>query len=207
MTDNPNDAPGFIAAAIHNLTQGGGTANGRHVFDPGLSHVTKTLPRSSSSSRITTATMSSMSPWHGCACWARRRARRRRKCRVFFRLFQAQTTNSDFNTSTTLSLSNRRLAVRSHRTADGRAGRPERQSRIRHHSVFSPLRATTLGARPTCRISRKDTPQRLYHYRGSECGGGLVLFGCWLDINQPEQKFLPSAPPAGNWDGPWTTQW
>ena len=28
-------------------------------------------------------------------------------------------------------------------------------------------------------------------------------FGCWLDINQPNQKFLPSTPPAGNFDGPW----
>ncbi len=33
------------------------------------------------------------------------------------------------------------------------------------------------------------------------------FFGCWLDINQPQQKFLPPAPPAGNWDGPWTAQW
>jgi hypothetical protein len=31
-------------------------------------------------------------------------------------------------------------------------------------------------------------------------------FGCWLDINQPQQKFLPKSPPAGDFDGPWTTQ-
>ncbi len=32
-------------------------------------------------------------------------------------------------------------------------------------------------------------------------------FGCWLDINQPGQKFLVPTPPSGgqsNWDGPWT---
>jgi hypothetical protein len=32
-------------------------------------------------------------------------------------------------------------------------------------------------------------------------------FGCWLDVNQPQQKFLPIAPPSGNFDGPWTSQW
>jgi hypothetical protein len=31
-----------------------------------------------------------------------------------------------------------------------------------------------------------------------------TFFGCWLDINQPQQSFLPSAPPPGNPDGPWT---
>ncbi len=36
MTDNVNDAPGFIAAVIENLTQGGGNA-GEDSFDPGLS--------------------------------------------------------------------------------------------------------------------------------------------------------------------------
>jgi hypothetical protein len=31
-----------------------------------------------------------------------------------------------------------------------------------------------------------------------------TFFGCWLDINQPQQHFLPLTPPAGNFDGPWT---
>lgn len=30
------------------------------------------------------------------------------------------------------------------------------------------------------------------------------FFGCWLDINQPQQKFLPLTPTAGNLDGPFS---
>jgi hypothetical protein len=32
-----------------------------------------------------------------------------------------------------------------------------------------------------------------------------TYFGCWLDVNQPQQLFLPgSNAPSNNWDGPWT---
>ena len=39
-------------------------------------------------------------------------------------------------------------------------------------------------------------------------GGAEVdtFFGCWIDNNQPDQLFLPAAPPAGNLDGPWTAE-
>src|SRR6516164_3392670 len=28
-----------------------------------------------------------------------------------------------------------------------------------------------------------------------------TYFGCWLDINQPDQRFLPLVPPPGDFDG------
>jgi phospholipase C len=39
----------------------------------------------------------------------------------------------------------------------------------------------------------KDTPSATY-------------FGCWLDINQPNDSLFPQAPVPGNWDGPWPGQ-
>ncbi len=44
-------------------------------------------------------------------------------------------------------------------------------------------------------------------------GGGAVYryFACWVDINQPQQVFLPAAPPSAasgeSVDGPWTGEW
>jgi hypothetical protein len=49
----------------------------------------------------------------------------------------------------------------------------------------------------------EDTPnaQQIDVNPGTEVD---TFFGCWLDLNQPQQSFLPATPPAGNPDGPFS---
>jgi hypothetical protein len=127
--------------------------------------------------------------------------------RVFFRLFQAQNTVSDFNINTTY-----RFATDG--TTHGRKipllgvqndahGNPEYVT----IPCFASKRVNLTG--PVDMHSQPDLPNA---YPITITPGVEVdsYFGCWLDINQPQQKFLPSAPPAANLgglDGPWTSQW
>ncbi|HTB17723.1 MAG TPA: S53 family peptidase [Bryobacteraceae bacterium] len=203
MTDNPNDAPGFIAAAIHNLTQGGGTANG-DTFDPGLSQ-----DEDASALEFQQQDDSGNYVFNFAVARVRLLGKtpgaQAQKVRVFFRLFQAQTTNSDFNTSTTYRFQTDGLpygvSVPLLGVESDQNGNPE--------YVTIPFFATArnnIGGAANMQDQPEDTPNA-YTITVDPNVEVDSFFGCWLDINQPEQKFLPSAPPAGNWDGPWTTQW
>jgi hypothetical protein len=203
MTDNANGAPGFIAAAINNLTQGGGTAGG-DSFDPGLSQ-----------DEEASALEFQQQDEHGNFVFNFAVARVRllgktagaqaQKVRVFFRLFQAQTTNTDFDTATTYRAESDGLAygvtVPLMGVQDDQNGNPEYVTipflASARNNVAGPANMQDQG---------EDTPNA---YTITVNPGVEVdsFFGCWLDINQPQQKFLPSSPPAGNWDGPWTAQW
>jgi hypothetical protein len=124
--------------------------------------------------------------------------------RVFFRLFQAQNTVSDFNTTVTY-----RFATDG--TAHGRMvprlgvqndthGNPEYVT----IPCFASTRVNLNG--PASMDDQHDDPNA---YPITITPGVEVdsYFGCWIDINQPQQKFLPLSPPTNNFDGPWTVQW
>ena len=203
MTANPNDAPGFIAAAIKNLTQGGGNYNG-DSFDPGLS-------QDEDASALEFQQQDNNGNYVFNFAVARVRllgktpGAQAQKVRVFFRLFQAQTTNSDFNTGTTYRFQSDNLqygvTVPLLGVQNDQNGNPEYVTL----PFFATPRNNIAGA-----ANMQDQPEDTPNAYTITVNPGVEVdsfFGCWLDINQPGQKFLPSAPPAGNWDGPWTAQW
>ena len=122
--------------------------------------------------------------------------------RVFFRLFQAQTTASDFNENTTYRFGSDGT-FNGHKIAtlgvqnDG-AGNPEYVT----IPCFATERVNLNG--PADMKTQPDTPnaRTITTNPGQEVD---TYFGCWLDLNQPQQQFLISTPPANaaQWDGPW----
>ena len=203
MTDNPNDAPGFIAAVINNLTQGGGSHSG-DSFDPGLSQ-----DEDASALEFQQQDDSGNYVFNFAVARVRLLGKtpgaQAQKVRVFFRLFQAQTTNSDFNTATTYRFLSDGLqygvTVPLLGVQDDQNGNPEYVT----IPFFASARNNLNGP-----ANMQDQPEDAPNAYTIDVNPGKEVdsfFGCWLDINQPEQKFLPSAPPAGNWDGPWTAQW
>ena len=124
--------------------------------------------------------------------------------RVFFRLFQAQSTNSAFNPGTTYKFATdgtphgRKIPLLG--IQNDQHGNPEYVT----IPCFATARNNLTG--PADMRAQHDPPnaQTITIVPGTEVDH---YFGCWLDINQPHQKFLPLSPPAGNVDGPWTSQW
>jgi hypothetical protein len=199
MTSNASDAPSFIANVIKNLTTGGGSAGG-DSFDPGLS-------QEEEASALEFQQQDNDGNFVFNFAVARVRllgktaGMQAQKVRVFFRLFQAQSTNSDFNPNTTYRFKSDGLAygvtVPLLGVQNDQNNNPE--------YVTLPFFATArnnVGAPANMQDQPEDTPNA---YTITVNPGAEVesFFGCWLDINQPQQKFLPATPPAGNWDGPW----
>jgi hypothetical protein len=122
--------------------------------------------------------------------------------RVFFRLFQAQTTGSDFNDQTTYRFASDGITY-GHKIArlgvqNDQNGQPEYVT----VPCFATPRINLAG--PASMDGQLDQPNVrdiTVQTSGVEVD---TYFGCWLDINQPQQTFLPLSPPAGNWDGAWT---
>jgi hypothetical protein len=189
MTSNPADAPGFIASVISNLKKADFDGlpqdedttkmkflptdnNGNFVFNFAVARV-RVLAKSQTTAKTV---------------------------RVFFRLFQAQNTVSDFNPNTTYRF-----------FSDGTAyGHKVPLLGIQNDSNGSPeyvtvpcfATARVNSASPADMKTQTDPPNArdLATTPNAEAD---YFFGCWLDVNQPSQRFLPSKPPAGNLDGPW----
>jgi hypothetical protein len=125
--------------------------------------------------------------------------------RVFFRLFQAQTTGSDFNAQTTYRFSTDNVTY-GHKIAllgvqNDQNGQPEYVT----IPCFASARVNLIG--PADMNSQTDLPNVRDITLVSSGVEVDTYFGCWLDINQPQQAFLPLTPPANNWDeqnGAWT---
>jgi hypothetical protein len=123
--------------------------------------------------------------------------------RVFFRLFQAQTTASDFNENTTYRFGTDG-AINGHKIAtlgvqnDG-SGNPEYVTipcfAAERINLNAPADMKTQLDPPNARTITTNPGHEVDTY-----------FGCWLDVNQPQQQFLIPTPPANpsQWDGPWT---
>ncbi len=202
MSTNPADAPGFISQVITNLNAGSGVV-GSDSFE-GLTQdedgsALEFNPKDNNGHTVfnfALARVRLMGKTTGATPYP---------VRVFFRLFQAQNTVSNFDTTTTY-----RFATDG--TTHGRKipllgvqndvnGNPEYVT----IPCFATPRVNLTG--PVDMNMQADTPNA---YPITITTPGVEVdsyFGCWVDINQPQQKFLPSAPPTGNLDGPWTAQW
>jgi hypothetical protein len=203
MSGNPGDAPGFIAQVIANLNGGGGAvgadsfegltqdAGGSAIeFNPTDSHGHKVFNFTLARVRLRSAT-AGPTPF---------------PVRVFFRLFQAQNTVSDFDETTTYRFASdgaphgRKIPLLG--LQNDQHGNPEYVT----IPCFASPRINLTG--PADMKAQTDPPNA-YQITTITPGAEIdKFFGCWLDINQPQQKFLPIAPPAGESpDGPWANEW
>jgi hypothetical protein len=121
--------------------------------------------------------------------------------RVFFRLFQAQSTASDFNENTTYRWGTN--GSPGHKIAllgvqNDHNGNPEYVT----IPCFASPRVNL--AAPADMKQQTDDP----NVHSITVNPGVEVdtyFGCWLDVNEASQKFLIPTPPAAQsqWDGPW----
>jgi hypothetical protein len=193
MSSNPADAPAFIASVIQNLTVGGGTVPGDGF---------ENLQQDEEASALEFLAQDDDGNFVFNFAVARVRllgktpGAQATNVRAFFRLFQAQSTVSDFNPNITYRTASDGI-LNGHRIA--LLGVQDNEY------VTIPCFATArvnLGAAADM-STQNDPPnaQTILVNPGVEVD---TFFGCWLDINQPQQSFLPATPPAGNPDGPWT---
>jgi hypothetical protein len=198
MTSNPADSPSFIAGAIQNLTTGAGAAGGETFAGLAQDEEASALEflRQDNSGRFVFNFAVARVRLIGATPGAQAS-----NVRVFFRLFQAQTTNTTFDEASTYRFASDGV-LNGHKVPllgvqnDGSGAleyvtipcfaspRINLNAPAAMDGQFDPPNAQTIDVNPGAEV---DT-----------------FFGCWLDINQPQQTFLPLTPPAGNTDGPWS---
>jgi hypothetical protein len=186
ITSDPSSAPAFIAAALRNITNGD--------FDG--------LPQDEATTKL--EFLPTDNGGNHVFNFAVARVRLRGKnlgtakaVRVFFRLFNAQTTASSFNSAIYKTFS------------DGAPyGHKIPQMGIQNGEyVTIPCFATPRVnlTDPTKSMDLQvDSPnvRDLTTHPGTETD---YFFGCWLDTNQPSQRFIPASVPAVDpANGPWT---
>jgi hypothetical protein len=180
-------APTFIQQAVAALTTGNGTASG-DTFEA--------IDATESGSALSLLPTDS----DGTAVFNFAIARVRyigligaTNVRVFFRMFQAQTTSAAFDQTTTY----RRATSNPH-------GHPIALAGIRNNEyVTIPFFAAPRIDSTTQGMDQQtDDPFNVQTFTAS--GGGEVdrFFGCWLDINQPSNPVLPATVPTSSQDGP-----
>ncbi len=180
-----SDAPTFIQNVMNRLTTGGGIAGGQSFeFN---------LPTNEDTSAI------QLSPTDadGNAVYNFALARVRltgvstvaQSVRVFFRLFQASSTATYFDTNTTY-----------RRSSDGiSGGRTIPLAGIQNNEYV------TIPCFAEARIDSSSISMATQNDNSNKkditpnAGGAEVdtFFGCWLDTNQPTIKVLPITPPSG----------
>ena len=200
MSDNAADAPGFIASVIANLTAGGGVV-GSDSFESGL-----TQDELSSALEFLQKDDDGNFVFNFAVARVRLKGNtpgaQAVKVRVFFRMFNAATTHSEFNPSTTYRFHSdgvlNGVKVPLLGVQNDASGQPEYVT----IPCFASARIN-LAAPADMNNQPEDTPNA---YTINVNPGVEVdsFFGCWLDINQPQQKFLAQTPAAGNFDGPFS---
>jgi hypothetical protein len=199
MTTNWQDAPGFIAQVIKNLDSGNTAGD---TFDPGLSQDEETSAlefqqKDNSGNFVFNFAVARVRLLAKSAATAR-------TVRVFFRLFQAQNTVSDFNTSATSGTY--RFA------SDGTTYGHKIPLLGTQTDAGGNLEYVTIPCFATERIVLSDPTKSMADQQDTPNARDLATnpggeadyyFGCWLDVNQPQLNVIPSSPPAGNLDGPW----
>jgi hypothetical protein len=197
------DAPGFITQAIANLNAGHGTTADGDSFETTLQtdeEVSALEFNSTNSSNqlvfnFALARVRLVGKTTGATPYP---------VRVFFRLFQAQNTVSNFDTMTTYRFAtdgtpHGRMVPRLGVQNDAN-GNPEYVT----IPCFASPRINLTG--PAKMDDQSDPPNA---YPITIVTSGVEVdsyFGCWIDSNQ-EQPFLPPTPPTGNYEGPWTSEW
>jgi len=199
---NPTDASGavaYIQAVIHNLNTPGTIMNGDTFeslsqAEEGVSAL-EFLPKDKNGDltfnfalarvRILGNTATTVGP-----------------VRVFFRLFQAQSTNSDFNENTTYRWGTDGVTA-DHKipllgVQNDQHGNPEYVT----IPCFAADRINLVTPTDMHKQHDDTNAQPITTVPGVEVD---TYYGCWLDVNQPGQTFLIPTPPADptKWDGPW----
>jgi hypothetical protein len=190
------DAAAFIAKVIHNLTH---NLAGTDGFQSGL-----TQDQDASALEFHQQDTSGNYVFNFAVARVRLRgskAATAHTVRVFFRLFQAQNTASDFNPSAatgTYRFASDNVSY-GHKIAllgvqNDAKGKPEYVT----IPCFASPRINLNG--PADMTAQVDSPNA-YDIKTTPGVESDSYFGCWLDINQPQQKIFPQTPPPGDWDG------
>jgi len=186
MGPDANSAPAFIQNVIANLNNGHGTAGGQ-TFDQDLTTDEDgsslfVWPQDSGKNVFNFA----IAKVHYIGLIGATNVR------VFFRLFQAQTTNAAFDPAT----SYRRAASNPH-------GQPIPLAGIRGFEYITvPFFASARVDTSVDSMAQQTDDPNVQNF--AAIGGPEVdqYFGCWLDINQPFENVLPVSVPFTNPDGP-----
>jgi hypothetical protein len=197
MSSNPTDAPGFIASVIQNLTAGGGTV-GVESFDNLTQDEEKSalefLPKDKNGNAVFNFAIARVRLLGNIAGAVAK------SVRVFFRLMNAQTTASNSNTATAYrfysdgALNGTKLPLLGVQDGEYVTAPCFATPRINFN-------ANTNTYVPVNMSSQTDPPN--VHDINVNPGTEVdTFFGCWLDLNQPAQKWLPASVPAANIDGP-----
>jgi len=193
----PGDAPAFIATAIDQLTK---KLTGSDTFD--------NLQQDEDASALEFKQQDDSGNYVYNFAVARVRllaksAATAQTVRVFFRLFQAQNTASTFDTSTTYRFASDGVTF-GHRTPllgvqNDQNGNPE-------YVTIPCFASPRVNLSSPADMSAQTDPPNARDLPTTPGAEADYYFGCWLDTNQPQQKFLPVTPPSaanGGWDGPW----
>lgn len=195
MGNDSSQAPSYIQQVIGALNAGGGTASGDSFdgVDATESGSALTLlPTDSDATKVYNFAVARVR-YIGLIGAT--------DVRLFFRLFQAQTTSAAYDQSTTY----RRAATNPH-------GHPIPLAGIRGNEyVTMPcFAAARIDSTALAMDQQTDDPFNVQTFVAT--GGNEVdrFFGCWLDINQPTKpdgsanNVLPLVVPASAQDGPFT---
>lgn len=183
-----NDAPAFIQSVINALNAGDGSAGGQSFGG---------LPDDLTGSTLELSPTDS----GGAAVYNFALARVRMRgltqdatnTRLFFRMMQAQSTNTTYNQNTGY-----------RRFSDGAVGGRRialpgvRGGEYVSFPCFAAPRVDTSAVSMTTQTDMPNVRTIMHNPSGAEV---QEYFGCWLDINQPGRAVLPVTPPA-NPDGP-----
>ena len=197
MSSDPSDAPGFVASVIGNLTTNGGNVGGDAFAN---------LSQDEDASAIEFLRQDSSGNYVFNFAVARVRllgktaGAQAQSVRVFFRLFQAQTTNSAFNEGTTYRLASDGV-LNGHKIAlpgiqnDG-GGNPE----------YVTVPASPPPRQP-CRPGRDERAERHAERADDHCQSrrrSRHLLWLLARYQPAATEPIPQTPPAGNPDGPWS---
>lgn len=184
-----SDAPAFIASVINNLTAGGGQVNGDY-FDPPPVFFVPGLTQNEDQSSLEFKQTDDNGDFVYNFAVARVRllaksAATATNVRVFFRMFQAQNTVSNFDAATTYRTASDGIAF-GHSipllgVQNDQNGNPEY---VTIPCFASPRIVLT---DPTKAMNAQDDPPNARDLATKPGGEADYFFGCWIDNNQPSQ--------------------
>jgi hypothetical protein len=125
--------------------------------------------------------------------------------RVFFRLFQAQNTVSNFDTNTTYRFAQdgaqygRKVPLLGMQNDEHGNG---------EYVTVPCFAAPRINLNGPANMADQHDDANAFDISSTGSGTAYRYFACWVDLNQPQQAFLPAAPPSNESpDGPWTNEW
>jgi hypothetical protein len=189
MGNSASDAPAFIQSVMAALTSGSGTAGGQ-TFD--------SLPTGEEASALSILPGLTifgpdvfdfaLAKVHYIGLIGAQ------DVRMFFRLFQAQTTSAAFDDTTTY-----------RRAPSNPVGQPIPLAGIRGGEyVTVPCFASGRVGTTDTMANQVDSPNVQTFTARTDGAEVDRWYGCWLDVNQPSEAVLPLALPSTDQDGPFT---